>query len=147
VSQQPGPVNDVLSRLEGSQWRQLLTHGHTLSPVAGDVIITEGQVEEAFYVVLSGELEATVELNGTARRLGRLQAGSLFGEVAFFGDVPRTASVRATCPSTVLRVDRADFERLVATDSELALQLLFELGRTMAIHFRDNSEGVTRATR
>jgi CRP-like cAMP-binding protein len=127
----------VLERLTGAQWRLLESYGEILPLAEGQVIIAEGQIEEAFYIVLSGVLQVITRDQAGEMLLGRFPAGSLFGEVGFFDGAPRTATVRAELSANVLRVSREAFERLRLTDAPLATELALELGRTIASHFRE----------
>src|ERR1700678_3367536 len=83
----------VLERLTGAQWRLLESYGEILPLAEGQVIIAEGQIEEAFYIVLSGVLQVITRGPGGETLLGRFPAGSLFGEVGFLDGGPRTATV------------------------------------------------------
>jgi NADH dehydrogenase len=47
--------------------------------------------------------------------LRRLGAGECFGEIALVSDRPRSATVRAVRPTSVLAVDRDAFQALFAT--------------------------------
>ena len=72
---------------------------------AGEVLITEGEAGDAYFVTAEGELD--VRRNGTSVR--HLHRGEGVGEVALLTDVPRTATVIATGPSVVWEVDREPF--------------------------------------
>jgi MFS family permease len=72
---------------------------------AGDAIVTQGEVGDSFFVIADGEVE--VQVDGRFRRTQN--AGEFFGEIALLRDVPRTASVSATGPVTVLVIDREEF--------------------------------------
>jgi Na+/melibiose symporter-like transporter len=75
------------------------------SYATGDPIVTQGEVGDAFFVIADGEVE--VQVDGAFRR--REFAGEFFGEIALLRDVPRTASVSAVGPVTVLVIDREEF--------------------------------------
>jgi NADH dehydrogenase len=79
---------------------------------AGQVIVRQGDVGTAMYIVRSGEVEVVREADGTTEVLARLGPGSHFGEVAVLRDVRRTATVRAAGPVEVLRLSRDDTKRL-----------------------------------
>jgi serine/threonine protein kinase len=66
----------------------------------GVEVIKEGTDDTTMYVVESGELEAM----NRGVRIGRIPPGEIFGEIAFIEgtDRPRSASVRATIPSSVI---------------------------------------------
>ena len=127
----------VLERLTGAQWRLLESYGEILPLAEGEVIIAEGQIEEAFYIVLSGVLQVITRGPGGETLLGRFPAGSLFGEVGFLDGGPRTATVRAEFSANVLRVTREAFGQMRLSDPALAAELALELGRTVASHFRE----------
>ena len=79
-----------------------------LSPVeaaAGDLVVAEGDVGELFYVIETGD--ADVSQGG--RTLRSLSAGDSFGEIALLRSVPRTATVTARTPMTLLALGRAPF--------------------------------------
>jgi len=72
----------------------------------GDVIIREGDPGDAFYVIESGAV--SVDVGGVARG-ERRGFGESFGEIALLQDVPRTASVVAAEPCTLVVLDRDAF--------------------------------------
>jgi CRP-like cAMP-binding protein/Zn-dependent protease len=74
-------------------------------------VVQEGDPADAFYLVDSGQAEALV---GGQRR-GLLHRGSYFGEVALLRHVPQPETVRALTPLAVFKLQRSDFEALVAT--------------------------------
>ncbi|WP_093254583.1 FAD-dependent oxidoreductase [Rubrimonas cliftonensis] len=77
---------------------------------AGDQVFEPGMISRAFYVILTGAFELTIEEN-RARRTLRLGPGEHFGERVILGEGERTGSVRVLEDSTVLRIEREDFER------------------------------------
>jgi CRP-like cAMP-binding protein len=72
---------------------------------AGDAVVREGDPGAAFYVVLAGRAQASIE----GRVVGELHPGDSFGEIALLHAVPRTATVTAVEPLIVCRLDAADF--------------------------------------
>jgi len=65
-------------------------------------------------VVADGEVEVIREDEGQTRTVAQLQKGQFFGEMAILRDMPRTATVKATKPTTLLAMERDGFRSLIA---------------------------------
>ncbi len=65
----------------------------------------EGEIGDRYYCVLEGDLEVVID-NRLVRVLGR---GDSFGEIALLQAIPRTATVLARSPSTLVAVEGIDF--------------------------------------
>ncbi|MGH7640647.1 MAG: MFS transporter [Candidatus Dormibacteria bacterium] len=87
----------------------------TVSP--GQVLITEGDPADAFFVLLQGSVEVTAKGEGeTTRRLRTMVPTSYFGEIGLLAKVPRTASVKAIEGCSLYRVPGEEFvEALTST--------------------------------
>jgi len=72
---------------------------------AGEPVIEEGDVGDAFYAITDGELAVTHD----GREIRRMRRGEGFGEIALLHSVPRTTSVTALSPATLLQVGREPF--------------------------------------
>ncbi len=72
---------------------------------AGERVVTQGEVGDAFYVIADGRVD--VEVDGRFRRA--LHAGDFFGEIALLSDVARTATVTAAGPVSALVIERDQF--------------------------------------
>jgi hypothetical protein len=80
----------------------------SLEPVrlaAGEVLIREGEPGDRFYAVADGRLQVTIGGTPVASNV----RGDGIGEIALLYGVPRTATVTATSPATVLALSREDF--------------------------------------
>jgi hypothetical protein len=94
---------------------------------AGQVVVTQGEVGDAYYAVAEGTFE--VVMSGAP--VGRLVRGNGFGEIALIADVARTASIIACTDGVVLRIDRDPFLDAVtghALASQAAWSYLDHLG-------------------
>jgi MFS family permease len=97
--------NSIFSPLPIATLERLSRDLVPVSAEAGEEVITQGEVGDSFYLIEEGEVE--VFENGDFRRNeGR---GESFGEIALLHDVPRTATVRATEPTRLLRLERDQF--------------------------------------
>lgn len=78
---------------------------------AGKVLAREGDLGREFFVLESGRVEAT--RNGV--RVGTLDAGNFFGEMALLDRQLRTATVTATEPCDLLVLTAREFLQVVET--------------------------------
>jgi ABC-type bacteriocin/lantibiotic exporter with double-glycine peptidase domain len=86
----------------------------------GEYLVLEDEPPDAFYVLVDGLARVvTVGSDGNETTLGVLRAGESFGERALLENVPRTVSVRASCPVTAARLDRSVFMSLVRLHPKL----------------------------
>ena len=77
------------------------------SYVPGETIIQEGDVDNSFYIILSGVVN--IEKNG--QHVDSLQQGCCFGEMGFIANTERTASVLAKTDVSIIRVNASTLDR------------------------------------
>jgi nitroimidazol reductase NimA-like FMN-containing flavoprotein (pyridoxamine 5'-phosphate oxidase superfamily) len=80
----------------------------------GQVIVRQGAPADKFFIVVDGAVEVVQDDGQQSTRLTALHGGDFFGEIAILRDSPRTATVRAIQPTTLLAMDRHTFRTLVA---------------------------------
>ncbi len=74
-------------------------------------IVEEGQTDMAVFILLKGE--ATVTRNDLPKvNINTLSIGSLFGEVSFLTQTPRTTNIYAKANAKVFKMDPKMFEKL-----------------------------------
>ena len=76
----------------------------------GSRVVSEGDLGNSFYVVLSGMFTVTQEDRGER---GLLRPGDTFGEVSLALRVTRTASVTAMTPAVVASCDCETFDEFL----------------------------------
>ena len=86
---------------------------------AGTFVVREGDHGDRFYVVQSGELDATYR----GEQLSRMGAGECFGEIALLHDTRRTASVVARDDCVLYALDRDDFLAAMEGDHQLRFRV------------------------
>ena len=75
----------------------------------GKVLTRQGALGEEFLIIVDGS--ARVERDGTV--IARLDAGDFFGEMSLMDGKPRSATVIAQTPITLLVVDSRSFRSLL----------------------------------
>lgn len=93
----------------------------------GEIIVRQGEVGNAMYVIQSGKAEVVEEVNGKTVPLAVLGENDFFGEMALFEDQVRSATVRALGPVRVLTVDKKTLLRRIQQDPALAFRMLEHL--------------------
>lgn len=72
----------------------------------GDVLITQGARSREVFRIVTGALRAEVAgPQGSRQVVARFLPGAIVGEIAYYAETPRTASVLAETATTVLRID------------------------------------------
>jgi CRP/FNR family transcriptional regulator, cyclic AMP receptor protein len=87
----------------------------------GATVVKLGEAGDTFYVILQGE---TKVLNKDGRTVARLLPGDFFGEISLMDGGPRTATVTAETPLTVLTLSRRDFRSLLESEPKVTSRLL-----------------------
>jgi CRP-like cAMP-binding protein len=108
----PEAIDDLLDRVD----RRLLRRG--------EVLFRAGDPGDALYIVARGRvlvLQPPPDSAGVVQPIAELGEGGVFGEMALLSGAPRTATIKADTDTDLLRIDKADFDRLVESDRQLAV--------------------------
>ena len=85
-----------------------------------DVIVREGEPGMSLFLIENGTVEVhTADPAGRRVVLAELGPGDFFGEVAVLTGRPRTATIVAKAPVTVIEITRDDLERVVRDHPEV----------------------------
>lgn len=79
----------------------------------GEVVFKQGDTGNEMYIVRSGKVKIFRTKDGKETMLAHLKPDDFFGEMAFFGDQPRSASVVAVGETTLQVVDKRAFMHLI----------------------------------
>ena len=128
------PVSDAAPRLDSSELigtvpllnglpievlDQLSECAKSVTFLAGDIVIGEGERGDALYIITHG----VASVYKGDKEVAVLSDGDFFGEMALLGDQVRTATVKAKHPSTLLRLRRRDIMQLAGEGTELKRRL------------------------
>ncbi|MGO9621905.1 MAG: MauE/DoxX family redox-associated membrane protein [Desulfobaccales bacterium] len=95
---------------------------------AGTRIVSQGEAPEFFYVIQSGRLQVFRETADHIRTpLTELGPGAYFGEVALVTGQPRSASVESLEESSLIKVSKEEFDRLLDNNPQLARHIIRQL--------------------
>jgi serine/threonine protein kinase len=78
-----------------------------LEYAAGEMILTEGDLDESFYVIIEGAVSVLVDGNS----ITALREGDCFGEMAYVVKRPRTVSIQSATDVVVLKISNELLEK------------------------------------
>lgn len=110
----------LFEALGGEPLRLLAFSAETRELRAGDVLFKEGQAADSGYVVVDGQLVLANSAGLAEHQAGR---GALLGEIALIVETLRPATATARQPSTVLRIPRTLFRRVLNEFPDAALRI------------------------
>ncbi|MBL1142893.1 MAG: protein kinase [Proteobacteria bacterium] len=90
------------------------------SYVAGDQIIVEGDIDDSFYIITSGE----VDVYKDGALIGHLNKGDCFGEMAYLSKAERTATIMAKGRVELMKVNATLIEQ-VSVECQLHFSRVF----------------------
>jgi len=90
----------------------------------GEIVFRQGEPGDSMFLVIEGALEVVREQTGDARVVARLGKGDIVGEMAVLTERPRTATVVATAPTSLLPVRRDELLARMRSEPDLALHIV-----------------------
>jgi len=108
---------------------------------AGQVIVEEGSMGDAIFLLYSGEISiCTQDKAGREVILATLgDRGAFFGEIALADPGPRSATVRASSEAVLLEVNLEALEGFFAEFPEARVVILRNIARVLARRLRDSN--------
>ncbi len=102
----------------------LRDHLEWVEVAAGETLMTQGEPGDAMYISVSGRLRAYVEDDdGESHLVREMARGQVIGEMALYTDAPRSATVVAIRDSVVVRLGKAQFQRLLLSSASASVAL------------------------
>jgi len=114
----------LLSVLDAEQTERLARSGQIHEVSAGAVIVREADPGASLYIVLSGTLQVSrMEAEGKPHTIARLLPGEVFGEMSLLTGTPRTATITAASPVTLVEIRKEDFDPILRSQPALIAKL------------------------
>ncbi len=106
--------SNTFSKLPPANANQMLARMERIEVQANQVIITQGEPGDYYYLIREGTATvAKKDNNGKTEIVSELSAGDQFGEEALLSDAPRNATIMMKTDGVLMRLTRAEFNELL----------------------------------
>ena len=129
-------LRTLFDGLDDAQIGMLLDSASWHEVPVGEQLTIEGAPVPALMLVAAGQV--SVDVGG--RIIARMGAGSFIGEMAFLTDGTACATVTATHPTRVMKIEQARLKTLLVIDSQIAAVLHRLLGADLAQKLRTRNQ-------
>lgn len=134
----------------------LLLAGARRRPIrAGETLMREGEPGDAMFLLAAGTVNVTKNLT---LKLGdrdfakadksmttiKAEHAPVFGEMALFGDAPRSATITAEEDCVVYEIGRGEFDELCAREPVIALAFIRRVAAVLSDRVRKGNEEVLK---
>ena len=135
------PLRKVL--LVFGEWNELdvawlAREGERCDITPGSVLISEGEPLDRLFVVLEGEADVLVDVEGSSTAVGSSRRGEILGEMSFLGgDERATATVQAREPMLLLAMDKPRIRQQIKDDLPFSERFYRSLAVLLSHRCRD----------
>jgi len=126
LAKQLGKIS-ILGALSQGQLRQLANWAEVVAFEKGETVVKRGDKGDGVYLILDG----AAEVRRGNRRIARLGAGQIFGEMSLFDDQPRSADVVTVAPTRLAVLQKWEFWGFAAGQPGVVLSILAEMSRRL----------------
>ncbi len=95
----------------------------------GEIVCSEGDEGKSMFVIQSGKVEVIKKRPEGELTLRTMEKGEIFGEIALFDHMPRSATVKAVGEAVVLSIDKKGFFAKASKDPTLAFNIVEGMSR------------------
>ncbi len=122
----------IFSKIQPAMQKLLCFTAERLTFDAGQVMFNAGDVGDAAYIIIEGNVEISVPTPAGPIIVNTLGRNDIIGEIAIFGDVPRTATARALARVETLKISKELFIKVIRENPDAAIELIKILAPRLA---------------
>ena len=122
----------IFSKIQPAMQKLLCFSSERLTYDAGQVMFNAGDAADAAYIIIDGSVEISVPTPSGPIIVNTLGKNELLGEIAIFGDVPRTATAKATAKLEALKISKDMFVKVIRENPDAAVELIKILAGRLA---------------
>ncbi len=125
----------ILGILEDEDVDWLVSTGHRREITKDEVLIQEGAINTAIYLILSGRFVVSIA-RSHATEIAYLSSGEVIGEMSFIDHLPTSATVTAVEPAVVLSISQEILNQKLEQDLGFASRWYHALSVLLSIRLR-----------
>jgi CRP-like cAMP-binding protein len=131
-----GDESVILRGLSNAEWETFVSFAEPRRYAPGECIVSAGETGRTIYIIRAGHVRGEIAIGKKKTATAPMGPGTVFGELAFFDNKPRSATLWADDALDLLTLPFAAFERLAAWHPRIARELLLDLGRVLSQRLR-----------
>lgn len=125
----------VFAEIDKDDIEQFLSQMQILEVRQDDVVLIEGEVSSDAYFVLSGTLGVYSSSGNEDFPVAYIGEGDIVGELAFFADMPRSATIKCLTDAVLVIMSPMMFEKAAVALPEVTARVMFNIARRMVHRF------------
>ena len=122
----------IFAQIQPAMQKLLVFSSERLAYDSGQVMFNAGDMGDAAYIVIDGSVEIAVPSPSGPIVVNTLGKNDIIGEIAIFGEVPRTATATATSKLETLKISKELFTKIIRENPDAALELIRVLAARLA---------------
>ena len=138
------PATGVLEGLNDSSLAQLASFGRRHCYAKGTVVMREGEMQNRFYIVISGQLAISAHNGGHDIPLNLAEAGECLGEISLLEPGPATATVQVLQDAILWSMDIDQLRGYLFEHTGGAGALLMGMASCLSKRLREANQLIAR---
>ena len=122
----------IFAKIQPAMQKLLCFSSERLTFAAGQIIVQAGDMGDAAFIIIDGTVEISVPSSSGPIVVNMVERNEIIGEIAIFGDVPRTATATAQTAVETLKISKELFTKIIRENPDAALELIRVLAARLA---------------
>ena len=122
----------IFSKIQPAMQKLLCFSAERLNYDPGQVLFNAGDTGDAAYVIIDGTVEISVPTPAGPIVINTMSKNAILGEIAIYGEVPRTATAKALTKLDALKISKELFMKIIRENPDAAIELIKILASRLA---------------
>jgi CRP-like cAMP-binding protein len=114
----------LFRNLDLKRLRVVAMMGESQAYRTGERLFEKGDEGDAAFIIIDGEVDVLVPVDGGEQSVAILGKGEIFGELAVICDQARSSAIAARCELEVLRLERSVVLNLMREFPDISLEMV-----------------------